>query len=68
MRIAKTTRRKAVSKAIENQEVETKQASNAQLEAIRLKAYELYVQRGCRHGHDVEDWQVAEQIILNQGV
>ena len=69
MRIAKTTSRKAVSKAIAKQEVEAKRASNAhldqeQLEAVRMKAYELFVQRGCQHGYDVEDWKTAEQIVL----
>jgi hypothetical protein len=32
---------------------------------VRL-AYELYVRRGGEHGHDVEDWLMAEQILLEQ--
>jgi hypothetical protein len=28
------------------------------------KAYELYVQRGQEHGHDLEDWLEAERQIL----
>jgi len=32
---------------------------------IRL-AYELYVRRGGEHGHDVEDWLMAEQLLLEQ--
>jgi len=30
-------------------------------EQIRLRAYQLYEQRGCEHGHDVEDWLMAER-------
>ena len=69
MRISKTgIKRRAVSKAIANQEVEKEQASEVQLEAIRLKAYEFFVQRGCAHGHDVEDWQAAEEIVMNRKI
>lgn len=32
---------------------------------VRL-AYELYVRRGGEHGHDVEDWLTAEQILLEK--
>jgi hypothetical protein len=28
--------------------------------AIRLRAYELYVQRGMAHGHAIDDWLKAE--------
>jgi hypothetical protein len=30
---------------------------------IAQVAYELYVQRGRVHGHDLEDWLRAEQIV-----
>jgi len=29
-------------------------------EQIRQRAYELFEQRGCQHGFDVEDWLQAE--------
>jgi hypothetical protein len=29
-------------------------------QAIRHRAYELYLQRGMAHGHDVDDWLQAE--------
>lgn len=29
-------------------------------ELIRVRAYELFEQRGCEHGHDMEDWLEAE--------
>ena len=28
---------------------------------IRLRAYEIYLERGKRSGHDVDDWLQAEQ-------
>ena len=28
---------------------------------IEARAYELYLQRGCEDGHDVEDWLTAEK-------
>ena len=27
---------------------------------IARRAYELYLGRGCEHGHDVDDWMQAE--------
>ena len=30
---------------------------------VAQKAYELYVERGCAHGYDVEDWVKAERIV-----
>ena len=66
MKVVKTTKRKAVSKAIAKQDIETQKASQQVQDAIRLKAYELYVQDGCQHGNDVANWQAAEQIVLGQ--
>ena len=33
--------------------------------AIRLRAYELYGQRGMAEGHAVHDWLAAEAELLN---
>lgn len=33
---------------------------------IATKAYELWEQRGCRHGHDVEDWLDAEAVVRKE--
>lgn len=33
-------------------------------ERIAAKAYELWEQRGCRHGHDLEDWFDAEALVI----
>ena len=33
------------------------------IEAVAARAYQLYVERGCIHGHDLEDWIEAERQI-----
>ena len=35
-------------------------------EQVRVRAYELYEQRGREDGHDIEDWVQAEAEILAQ--
>ena len=35
-------------------------------ERIAKKAYELWEQRGCRVGHDLEDWLAAEASVLGE--
>ncbi len=35
-------------------------------EAIRLRAYEFFQQRGYQHGADIEDWVRAEKEILER--
>ena len=35
---------------------------------ITHRAYELYVQRGCRDGHAQEDWLDAEREILDREI
>ncbi len=34
-------------------------------EAVSLRAFYLFQARGSEHGHDVEDWLVAETGLLN---
>jgi DUF2934 family protein len=36
------------------------------LEQIRLRAYELFEQRGRTEGHDTEDWLQAETEVLER--
>jgi len=33
-------------------------------EAIARRAYELFLERGGEHGHDVDDWLRAERELL----
>lgn len=41
------------------------QESNVEVrEKIRLRAYELYEQRGRGEGHEVEDWLKAESEVV----
>ena len=35
-------------------------------ERIRAKAYELYEERGCIHGHEQEDWFEAERLVMSE--
>ena len=35
-------------------------------EYIRLRAYELFEQRGREHGHDIDDWLQAEAEIVGK--
>ena len=35
-------------------------------EIIRVRAYHLYEQRGCEHGHDLEDWLQAEAEVFGK--
>jgi hypothetical protein len=33
-------------------------------EEIELRAYDLYLERGCEDGHAVEDWLEAERLLV----
>jgi hypothetical protein len=33
-------------------------------EAIATRAFELFLERGGQHGHDIDDWLRAEQDVL----
>ncbi len=57
-RKAKTTSRKAKRKAVKS----PKPAVNP--EHVARLAYELYIRRGCEHGRDLDDWLVAERLLL----
>ena len=37
-------------------------------EGIALRAYQIFLERGCEHGHDVDDWLQAEREIRSGGV
>jgi hypothetical protein len=46
----------------------SKESNVEVLEKIRLRAYELYEQRGRREGHDLEDWLKAESEVIAKPV
>ena len=33
-------------------------------ELIRVRAYQFFEERGCEHGHDLEDWLRAEAEVF----
>lgn len=35
-------------------------------ERIANKAFELWQERGCRDGHDFEDWLDAETVVMEE--
>lgn len=39
---------------------------NGMWERIAKKAHELWEERGCREGHDLEDWFDAEAIVMDE--
>jgi hypothetical protein len=36
-------------------------ADSPRLEEIRIRAYEIYIERGGQPGHDLDDWLQAER-------
>ncbi|GEM_PF-1684977 len=38
-------------------------ASSLDYQEVAKVAYELYLQRGCANGHDLEDWLKAETLV-----
>lgn len=37
-------------------------------EVIALRAHQIFLDRGCEHGHDVDDWLQAEREIHTNGL
>ena len=42
--------------------------SDALKKEIQKKAYELYEQRGCIDGYDLEDWLEAERFVRSDSI
>jgi hypothetical protein len=40
--------------------------SDGMRDRIAKKAFELWQERGCRDGHDFEDWLDAEAIVMEE--
>ena len=47
---------------------QTRESSSALQEQVRLRAYELYEQRGRERGHDLDDWFQAESEVTQTNV
>lgn len=41
--------------------VNPSEADSQRLEEIRIRAYEIFMERGGQPGHDLDDWLQAEQ-------
>jgi Protein of unknown function (DUF2934) len=41
-------------------------ANGPSLEQIRQRAYELYLEGGCTHGRDCDDWLQAERELVEK--
>ena len=55
------------SKPTSTNQLKTQTEITAELEqAIRLRAYELFEQRGRQDGHDLEDWLQAQTELTTQ--
>ena len=46
--------------------MQTTESSIDVQEQIRLRAYQLYEQRGSEHGRDLDDWLQAESEVTQQ--
>jgi Protein of unknown function (DUF2934) len=64
-----TTTRKQVATMPTPKPFEVKKAASSTSleEEIRIRAYQLYEERGYTPGHENEDWLVAEREILSRG-
>lgn len=56
---AKTDKRAAI--AADRAPKPTGQSATAGTGNVARRAYELYLARGCEHGHDFDDWLQAER-------
>ena len=51
---------------VSNEETEEITQSELTQEIIRSRAYELFKERGYEHGHDVDDWLLAEAEVMGK--
>ena len=46
--------------------MQDRQDSTISRQELETRAYELYLQRGAEHGHDEEDWLLAEAQLIEE--
>jgi hypothetical protein len=51
------------TKGLSDSEIKEPKEFENYIQRVERKAYELYEQRGCQDGNDLDDWFHAEQII-----
>jgi hypothetical protein len=65
---SKSTKREAVTVAADRASTSRPNLSAPMTDSdIARRAYDLYLARGCAHGHDVEDWLQAERELRGVG-
>ena len=52
---------RVVTMATESNVLAGNQSANLPDHDIARRAFELYCERGCQHGHDTDDWLQAER-------
>lgn len=70
--MAKTKRRSSVTPVLERETPEPQFAGNSDVangdrERIARRAYQLYKERGGRHGRELDDWLEAERELARRG-
>ena len=55
-----------IAQLLQRKDGNRKQSAYNEAEEIQKLAYKFFVERGCEHGHDREDWLRAESIIKNR--
>ena len=50
----------------ESQQTQPELIDDPSLEKIRDRAYEIYLERGCIHGRDQDDWFQAKRELLEE--
>jgi hypothetical protein len=60
-----TTSRPTEKSPLVGSESRTAEAHPTQ-EEIELRAYQIYIERGGAHGHDVDDWLQAEHELFEK--
>lgn len=61
-----TTRKKEKTTSQKAQPTRLTLSDEELYEQVARQAYELYQQRGEEHGHDLEDWLTAEQLVQEE--
>jgi hypothetical protein len=44
----------------------TEKSPHHMRDEVELRAYQIYIERGCPDGHDVDDWLQAEHELLEK--
>lgn len=65
MSTAKTEKHGQLTKQ-KNSNGDTATYTPVERELIAVRAYEIWKERGCTHGYDVEDWFRAEADLLKE--